>query len=53
MEGACIFICQGPPWCGLDGDEAVAAQENGCAKCERILIDEDGREWISKPSPDA
>jgi hypothetical protein len=44
-----IFICQGPPRCDFDGDEAVAAQKADCPFCKRILIDEDMNETIVEP----
>ena len=46
---ATIWVCQGPPLCQLENDEAVAAQLAGCVWCRRIVIDQDGTERISEP----
>lgn len=45
-----IVICQGPPRCALEGDEAYEAQVSGCPWCQRLLIDEDGNERMTEPS---
>lgn len=45
-----IVICQGPPRCSLDGDEAYEAQKAGCVWCKRITIDDDGNESSEEPS---
>jgi hypothetical protein len=45
-----VIICQGPPRCSLEGDEAVAAQEAGCVWCRRITLHEDGTETVTEPS---
>lgn len=50
MDGTEIIICQGPPRCDLDGDEAYEAQKAGCVWCQRLVIDEDGNEAVSGPS---
>lgn len=47
---ACITICQGPPQCLLEGDEAETAQKAGCVWCKRIYIHSDGTETITEPS---
>lgn len=49
-EHTTIFVCQGPPRCDLQGDEAVAAQEAGCPFCKRILLDDQFNETIIEPS---
>jgi hypothetical protein len=45
-ETATIWVCQGPPRCALEGDDAVAAQENGCKWCRRIMVDGEGETEI-------
>lgn len=45
-----IVVCQGPPRCHLEDDDAIAAQRAGCVWCERIVIDEFGDEDVSGPS---
>jgi len=44
-----IWVCQGPPRCALEGDDAVAAQQDGCAFCKQVRIDDDGEEMIVEP----
>lgn len=44
-----IIVCQGPPRCPFQGDDAVAAQMAGCLWCQRIVIDEDGGERVEQP----
>jgi hypothetical protein len=44
-----IWVCQGPPRCDLEGDEAVTAQQAGCKFCREIRIDDDGRETAVEP----
>lgn len=44
-----IWVCQGPPRCLLEGDDAVAAQELGCPFCKQIRIDDDGNETTIEP----
>lgn len=44
-----IIVCQGPPECELQGNAVLAAQQNDCPWCKRILIDEDGNEQITEP----
>ena len=44
-----IWICQGPPRCSLQGDEAVAEQHKGCPWCEVKTIWPDGSETTKKP----
>lgn len=47
---ATITVCQGPPRCMLQGDDAVAAIESGCQFCKRIIIDPvDGSETTIEP----
>jgi hypothetical protein len=45
-----VWVCQGPPRCFLEGDEAVAAQESGCVWCKRIYVDEHGVERVEGPT---
>ena len=44
-----IIVCQGPPRCRLEGDEAVAAQKAGCPFCKRIAVHGDGSETVREP----
>jgi hypothetical protein len=44
-----VIICQGPPRCMLEGDEAVAAAKAGCPWCRRIELLPDGTERRSGP----
>lgn len=44
-----VHACQGPPRCGLEGDDAVAAAIAGCPWCRRIIIDDDGNERVIAP----
>lgn len=47
---ACLqIVCAGPPYCELQGDDAVKAQENGCPWCAYVYTEEDGREHIDQP----
>lgn len=48
-EPATIWVCQGPPRCALEGDEAVAAQQAGCIWCKQVLVFEDGEELVIEP----
>lgn len=48
-EGSEIVVCQGPPSCSLEGDDAIAAMAT-CPFCERIYIDEFGNEETVSPS---
>jgi hypothetical protein len=48
-DGAEVIVCQGPPRCALEGDEAVAAADAGCVWCKRILIAPDGSERTIEP----
>lgn len=43
-EIAEVVVCAGPPACELQGDEAIAAANDGCLLCRRICINEDGTE---------
>lgn len=45
-----VVVCQGPPRCELEGDEAVAAQEAGCVWCEHIEVFADGEDVITEPA---
>lgn len=39
-----VIICQGPPICDLQGDEAEDAMEAGCPWCRREILLPNG-EW--------
>lgn len=39
-----VIVCAGPPDCMLQGDAAVQNQIDGCPKCRRIVIADDGSE---------
>jgi len=41
-----LVICQGPPWCALESDDALAAQERGCLICKIEQIADDGVTWV-------
>lgn len=45
-----IVVCQGPPCCDKEGDEAVEAAKAGCVWCERHTLLPDGSWHIQKPS---
>lgn len=45
-----VIVCQGPPACDLEGDEAIEAQEGGCLWCKRIILHEDGTETVTDPA---
>ena len=45
-----LIICQGPPRCDLDGDEAIKAQQAGCVWCRRTVIHPDGAEFTTEPT---
>jgi hypothetical protein len=49
MSDPQVIVCQGPPRCMLQDDDAVAAIEAGCVWCRRITVHEDGSETESKP----
>ena len=44
-----VWVCQGPPRCDLEGDDAVAAQQAGCRFCTEIRIGDDGSETTIAP----
>lgn len=46
----CVVVCQGPPICMLMGDEAMAAQMNGCVWCRRIWVHYDGSSTVREPA---
>ena len=48
-EDARIIVCQGPPRCALQGDDAVDAIEAGCAFCIQIIVHADGTETRIQP----
>lgn len=33
-----MIVCQGPPRCSLQGDDAVKAQKDGCIWCDRLYF---------------
>lgn len=45
-----VIVCQGPPVCDLQGDDAVRAQEAGCVWCQVITVHQDGTETVREPS---
>lgn len=45
-----VVVCQGPPRCPLQDDQAVAAAVAGCIWCKRITIHADGSESVSEPA---
>lgn len=44
-----VIVCQGPPRCMLEGDDAIEAQEKGCLWCKRVFIDGSGKETVIEP----
>lgn len=48
-ERPVIIVCQGPPRCDLQGDEARAAQVAGCPWCKYISVNEDGSATVQEP----
>lgn len=48
-EPAMVVVCQGPPRCMLEGDEAVCAAMAGCLWCRRIECLPDGSERRTGP----
>lgn len=44
-----VIVCQGPPVCMLEGDEANAHQLDGCRWCKRIIVHDDGTETVIEP----
>jgi hypothetical protein len=44
-----IVVCQGPPCCDKEGDEAVAQAEAGCIWCERHTLQSNGDWHVQKP----
>lgn len=44
-----IIVCQGPPVCMLQGDEAEASQRAGCPWCKRIIVHPDGTDTVTDP----
>jgi hypothetical protein len=45
-----VIVCQGPPRCDKECDDAVAAAQTGCVWCERHTLKEDGSWAIQKPA---
>lgn len=37
-DTALVIVCQGKPYCDLEGEAAVTNQERGCTLCKRIEI---------------
>lgn len=48
-EDPLVIVCQGPPRCLLEGNDAVKAQEAGCVWCKRIIVHRDGTETVQEP----
>jgi len=48
-DDPCVIVCQGPPVCMLEGDEAVKAAEDGCPWCKRITLHDDMTETVVDP----
>lgn len=44
-----IHVCQGPPRCDLQGEDAVKAQVAGCIWCKKIRLFDDGTEETTEP----
>jgi hypothetical protein len=42
-------ICQGPPRCTLEHEDALIEQMDGCVWCKRFYIDRMGREYVYEP----
>lgn len=40
LHDADVIVCQGTPYCDLEGGGAVKNQLAGCTLCKRIWIDE-------------
>jgi hypothetical protein len=47
-----VFVCQGPPRCMLEDDEAMDAQIAGCIWCRVTTIHDDGTETVTEPVAD-
>lgn len=45
-----VTVCQGPPRCLLEGEEAIAAQIAGCVWCQRLTIHADHSETVTQPA---
>jgi hypothetical protein len=45
-----VIVCQGPPRCSLEGDEAIAAMEAGCPWCIRDTLLTSGEWHTEQPS---
>lgn len=46
-----VIVCNGPPDCHLEGDDAVANQIAGCPLCKRIVVYPDGIETEYRKKP--
>lgn len=44
-----VIVCQGPPRCMLEGDEAVQMQKDGCPWCSRVYVDSLGKSTVVEP----
>ena len=44
-----VTVCQGPPCCEKQGDDAVAEMKAGCVWCERHTLQLDGSWHVHKP----
>ena len=44
-----LTVCQGPPRCLLEGDDAARAAEAGCVWCKRIRFLPNGDEHVIEP----
>lgn len=51
-EPVVMTICQGPPRCMLEKDDAVRAIKDGCVWCDRCYINSDGSETWARVSDD-
>lgn len=45
-----IIVCQGPPRCDRQGDEAEQAAKAGCVWCERHTLLPSGEWLVEKPA---
>jgi len=44
-----VIVCQGPPCCTLEGDEAIEAAKNGCPWCQRMTLLPNGEWHVQEP----
>ena len=45
-----VIVCSGPPWCLLEDDAAVRAQNGGCHWCRYVTLHSDGTETVEEPA---